>query len=499
MERLWEVMAEGSAPPRRAPPRLSPYAFAAAALLAGLGARIALEPLLENRSVFLFFVPALLIGAGLGGARAGLAATLLGAAAGGLLLLRYHAPMLSAVDAPLFVALGVAISIGGEKLQAARRSAADTTLHLLERDAYLQSLLNAVPDAMVVIEEHGMVQSFSPAAEKLFGWHANEIVGRNVSILMPSPDREAHDSYMERYHATGERRIIGMGRVVVAQRKDGTTFPMELAVGEMSAGGHKYYTGFIRDITVQREAESRVQRLQAELVHISRLSAMGEMAATLAHELNQPLSAISNYLNGGRRLLEKEKPDSRAVEAMDKAAEQALRAGQIIRRLRDFVARGESERRVENLPILIDEASELALVGARERGVRVKLRRTPGVVEVMADKVQVQQVVLNLIRNALEAMEESERRELTVSIEAEGADMARVSVVDTGPGISPEIADQLFQPFVSTKGAQGMGVGLSICRTIIESHGGRIWTEPSATGGAAFHFTLRRAEAEELV
>jgi two-component system sensor kinase FixL len=496
MERLWQAISEGGAEERSIEPGLLPYLLAAATAGAGLAARILFEPWLGDRGAFLFFVPALLIGAFAGGLWCGLAATLIGLTVGTLLLNRYGVPMSSAVEAPLFAALGVMIALGGERMRKAQREADQTNLHLLERDAYLQSLLNAVPDAMVVIEEHGLIQSFSPAAEKLFGWRSHEVIGRNVSMLMPSPDREAHDGYLSHYHRTGEKRIIGIGRVVVAQRKDGSTFPMELAVGEMSTGGHRYYTGFIRDISVQKDAESHVQKLQAELVHISRLSAMGEMAATLAHELNQPLSAISNYLNGGRRVLRRDNPDSRAVEAMDKAAEQALRAGQIIRRLREFVAKGESERRIENLPSLIDEASELALVGVRERGVRVLTRRDPKVKEVMADKVQVQQVVLNLIRNALEAMEPCEKRELIVAIGKED-DMAKVSVIDTGPGISPEIADQLFQPFVSTKGEQGMGVGLSICRTIIEAHGGRIWTEPSPTGGAAFHFTLRRADIEE--
>ena len=497
MESLWEVMAKGSAAEERPRARVAPHIYAGLAVLVGLLARIALEPVMESGSAFLFFVPALLIGAFSGGLVAGLTATALGCAAGGLLLFRYGFPMTSAMDAPLFAALGVAIALGGERLRQAQREAAATNLHLLERDTYLQSLLNTVPDAMVVIEEHGLIQSFSPVAESLFGWRANEVIGRNVSMLMPSPDREGHDAYLARYHRTGERRIIGTGRVVVAQRKDGSTFPMELAVGEMSSSGHKYYTGFIRDISVQREAESQVQSLQAEVVHISRLSAMGEMAATLAHELNQPLSAITNYLSGGRRVLDKELPGSRALEAINKASEQALRAGQIIRRLREFVARGESERRVENLPALLDEASELALVGAQERGVRVETRQDPAVNDVLADKVQIQQVVLNLIRNALEAMEASDKRELLVSTALEPDEMVKVSVIDTGPGVSPEIVDQLFQPFVSTKGAQGMGVGLSICRTIIESHGGRIWMEPGPEGGAAFHFTLRRVSSEE--
>jgi two-component system sensor kinase FixL len=301
---------------------------------------------------------------------------------------------------------------------------------------------------------------------------------------MPTPDREAHDGNLARYRRTGERRIIGVGRVVLCERKGGDTFPAELS------------TGFLRDLTEREEAERRLDMAQSELVHISRLSAMGEMAAALAHELNQPLSAIANYLRGGQRLLEAENPQSRAITAMDKAAEQSVRAGQIIRRLREFVARGESERRVENLPKLLEEASALALVGARSLDVSVRVERDPAVDQVFVDKVQVQQVLVNLIRNALESMEGAPRRELTIRLVASPEDMAEIRVIDTGPGISATIADKLFQPFVSTKSGAGMGVGLSICRTIIEAHGGGIWAEPNPEGGAVFRFTVPRATAE---
>jgi two-component system sensor kinase FixL len=234
-------------------------------------------------------------------------------------------------------------------------------------------------------------------------------------------------------------------------------------------------------------------------VHISRLTAMGEMAATLAHELNQPLSAIANYMKGSRRLLENASQDNIALvrDAMDKAAGQAVRAGDIIRRLRDFVARGESERGTENARKLIEEASALALVGAKNLGVRTRFDFDPKVELVMVDKVQIQQVLLNLMRNAIEAMEGLPTRELTVSALATDADIVTINVADTGSGIAPEIADQLFQPFITTK-RTGMGVGLSICRTIIEAHGGQIWVEPNPKGGSIFRFTLRRVTGEDM-
>ena len=282
------------------------------------------------------------------------------------------------VNAFVFVLVGVGAAWRGDNVASRPRSAAAaSTREALAREAHLQSILDTIPDAMIVIDERGIMQSFSAAAERLFGYSAAEVLGKNVKILMPSPYRESHDGYLDRYMLTGERRIIGIGRVVVGERKDGSTFPMELAVGEMKSGQQRYFTGFIRDLTERQQTEARLQELQAELVHISRLTAMGEMASALAHELNQPLSAIANYMKGSRRLLE-DSTDERVTpslrDAMDKAAEQALRAGQIIRRLRDFVARGESERRVESVKKLVEEASALALVGAKDQGVRVRLR-----------------------------------------------------------------------------------------------------------------------------
>ena len=266
----------------------------------------------------------------------------------------------------------------------------------------------------------------------------------------------------------------------------------------MRSNNQRFFTGFIRDLTERQSAEARLQELQSELVHISRLTAMGEMASTLAHELNQPLSAISNYMKGSRRLLADRSDETSTMirEALDKSAEQALRAGQIIRRLRDFVARGESERRIESIAKIAEEASALALVGAKDQGVRTQFHFDRGKDLVLADKVQVQQVLLNLIRNGIDAMHDSTMRNLTIS--ARTADgVVTVSVADTGSGIGPDMMKQLFQPFVTTK-REGMGVGLSICRTIVEAHGGRIWAEPNPGGGTIFRFTLRSVTQEEL-
>jgi len=466
----------------------------------GLALRLAAAPILELRSVFMFYLPAVFVAATLGGLWPGLLATVLGTAAGLYVAWTGHGELDlgDAINVAVYLGMACAMSFGGELFQRMRDRARFVNESLRAREAHLRSILDTIPDAMIVIDEAGVMQSFSQAAERLFGWGPDEVIGKNVKMLMPSPYRESHDGYLLRYLDTGERRIIGIGRVVVGERKDGSTFPMELAVGEMQSGGGRYFTGFVRDLTERQQTEARLQELQSELVHISRLTAMGEMASALAHELNQPLSAIANYLKGSSRLLKGETvPRERLADAVDKAAEQALRAGEIIRRLRDFVARGETERRVESLPKLIEEASALALVGAKEHGVRVNFRFAPGIDLVLADKVQIQQVLLNLIRNAIEAMEGVRKRQLDIRIDPAADDMAQISVVDTGAGIGPEVAEQLFQPFVTTK-RSGMGVGLSISRTIIEAHGGRIWTEPNPQGGAIFRFTLRTVGNLEL-
>ncbi len=477
----------------------TPYGVAILGIAIAGSLRVGMESILAGQASYIFFIPAILIASALGGWGPGLVATVLGLLLG-IVFIAEDRVVLGAdmVNAFVFALVGAGISWRGELLRRSRRTGAASAGEALAREAHVKSILDTIPDAMIVIDEHGIMQSFSAAAERLFGYKAAEVLGKNVKMLMPSPYREGHDSYLQRYLATGERRIIGIGRVVVGERKDGSTFPLKLNVGEMKSGEQRFFTGFIRDLTESQKTEARLQELQSELVHVSRLTAMGEMASALAHELNQPLSAIANYMKGSRRLLADSSDEHVAVvrEAMDKAAEQALRAGQVIRRLRDFVARGESERRVEDVKKLVEEASALALVGAKDRGVRVRFDFDPRTDFVLADKVQIQQVLLNLMRNAIEAMEDSERRDLVISTAAAPDDMVEISVADTGAGISPEIAAQLFQPFITTK-RHGMGVGLSISRTIVEAHGGSIAPRPNPGGGTVFAFTLPAVTKEE--
>ncbi len=367
----------------------------------------------------------------------------------------------------------------------------------LDPEAHLRSILATVPDAMVVIDEAGLILSFSAAAEKMFGYSERDVLGQNVKILMPSPDRERHDQYLINYLTTGKRKIIGIGRVTTALHSDGNTFPIELAVGEAWSGGRRIFTGFIRDLTERQETLLRLQDLQSELAHVGRVSEMGTLASSLAHELNQPLTAVASYCESARDLLGGDM-DAQTVamirEAMDEAAKQSVRAGQIVRRLRDFMSHGETERHVESLQRLINEANALGLVGSREHGIDVQVSLDPRADLVFVDRIQVQQVLVNLIRNAIDAMVDAPVRKLSIRT-ARQPGFTRVTVEDTGSGINETIAEQLFQPFVTSK-QNGMGIGLSICRTIVQAHGGRIWFEPANNGGTAFHFTLPSGESK---
>lgn len=369
---------------------------------------------------------------------------------------------------------------------------------LARREEHLRSILATVPDAMIVIAETGAIISFSAAAEQLFGQTESDMIGVDVGTLMPQVDRDRYEGPLRAYLASGDARTIGGLHLVTALRRDGTTLPVELAVGETMSGGQRIFTGFIRDLSQRRRTELRMQELQSELIHVSRLSAMGTMASTLAHELNQPLTAIANWLETARDLLGA--PDSVMLPvlrtALDEAAGQSLRAGQIVRRLRDFTARGDVEQRPERLPPMVREAAALGLIGAREAGVAVTIAFHDEAYAVIADCVQVQQVLVNLIRNAVQAMAGSRARELTIATAPEAEGCVQVTVADTGEGIAAEMQSRLFQAFATDK-AGGMGLGLSICRTIIEAHGGRIWATPGPEGGTAFHFTLRRAAPED--
>lgn len=354
-------------------------------------------------------------------------------------------------------------------------------------DSLFDALIATAVDGIMVIDQRGIVRVYNKACERLFGYDAAEVIGKNVKMLMPAPYHDAHDGNLAHYVRTGEKHIIGIGREVSGRRKDGSTFPMNLSVGEGMVRGERIFLGIIADITERQARTRQIQELQAEMLHASRLTDMGQVAAGLAHELNQPLTAILNYTNACIEMAE-ECGDAELEKTLGKVAEQAARAGNIIRRLRSFIEKRAPQRGPEDIARAVDEAIRLGQINAAERGIKLSVRLEQDLPPVLIDRIQIQQVLINLVKNAAEAMEGCARRELTITI-ATIATMVQISIADTGPGISAETSEKLFQPFVTTK-QSGMGMGLSICRGIIEAHGGRLWLEKNAEGGATFVFNV---------
>jgi two-component system sensor kinase FixL len=357
---------------------------------------------------------------------------------------------------------------------------------------YLEAILATVPDGMIAFDGSGTIDSFSATAERMFQLNAEEAHGRSISSLFERQAATELEQLIGEDRARPDGPATPLRREVTAQRKDGTLFQVELYVGDVSSNGSVRFIAFLRDLSERHARERQAEKLRSELLHVSRLINMGEMASALAHELNQPLTALVAYIQGAELLLAEGDPSKLelARSAMQKATAQALRAGDVIRRLREFVDRGETDRGVESLSVLLRDAWALAVVTDKDPAVAFEMRLDPAAESVLVNRIQIEQVLLNLIRNGLEAMKDAPIKRLAITGDPAPNGMVRVSVVDSGSGISPEVAARLFQSFVTSK-TSGLGVGLSISRTIIEAHGGRIWAEPNPVGGTIFRFTVR--------
>lgn len=356
-------------------------------------------------------------------------------------------------------------------------------------------MINTAVDGIIVIDASGTVLLYNAACERLFGYCAGDVLGRNVSMLMPPPDRERHDAYIEAYLRTGTAKIIGIGREVTGRRQGGSTFPLRLSVGELrGTGDAPLFVGTIHDLTEAQLARERIEELQTELMRVSRASALGAMGSVLAHELNQPLSAIASFIEAGTALIDEGegKVSDRARQYIDQAVAQTHRAGDVIRRLREFTRKGTHQRSTEDVNAIVEETCALAALGASVEGIDVTLDLAANLPPVRIHSVQIQQVVLNLVRNSIDALAGQEVRAITVAT-ARRDDLIEIAVHDTGPGLASVVRERLFEPFVSTK-SHGIGIGLNICRTIVETHGGTISADPETAGGTTFRFTLPVAD-----
>ncbi|MBU3672064.1 MAG: PAS domain S-box protein [Sinobacteraceae bacterium] len=489
----------------------------------------------------------------------------------------------------------------------------------------LQALLDATVDAVIVIDAKGHIESFNRSGERLFGYTAGELLGRNVSVLMTETDRDSHDEYMSRYLSTGVPHIIGIGREVDARRKDGSRFPVFLSVGQVHGVDPPRFVGLLHDITLRREAMAALRRerdranmyleiaqvillalstdrriqlinrkgcdtleqremdllgrdwlevavpeeqrpsvlaqlrelapvsiggippaeryfehevlaagggrrligwrcitmrnadgnligyfasgeditdsrraaedaliAQQRITQVSRLATMGEMAAGIAHELNQPLAAIANYANAAMRLavtqgIEKIDPEGDVTLALEQISQQAQRAGEIIRRLRALVQNRETRHESTNVNDLVNEVIGFTQSDARLHEVRIVRDFDPSLPIALLDKIQIQQVVLNLLRNSIEALAERPvaEREIRVATSHDGHETLRIEVSDSGPGVPAELINRIFDPFCTTK-ATGTGLGLAISRSIAEAHRGKLLYRARAEGGACF-------------
>jgi two-component system sensor kinase FixL len=356
------------------------------------------------------------------------------------------------------------------------------------------AILNTVPDGVLTIDASGRIQSINPAVERLLSHQSHQLLGRDISELI-----EGVPDLLRRLKLAARSPDSDAGRWELnARRGDGSTFPVELSVTRFDLLGAGQYVVIIRDITSRLDAEARSRRHEAELAHISRVSLAGEMAAGLAHELSQPLTAITAYARGCLRLLRGSVTEPALLnEGMTEVVRQGERASDVLDRLREFVRGGEFRRARTALEPLIDAAVGLIRADAMRQDVEIAIRIEAGLPAVLADRIQIEQVLLNLLRNAMDAMEEinTGRRSIVIEARRNSRHAVEIAVLDSGPGISEEVADTIFDPFVTTK-PLGMGMGLSISRSIIESHGGSLRMTRNVPCGAIFSFDLPTPEAQ---
>jgi two-component system, LuxR family, sensor kinase FixL len=357
----------------------------------------------------------------------------------------------------------------------------------------LAAIVESSNDAIIGKTLEGTVTAWNRAAETMFGWRAEEIIGQPLMLLFP-PDRASEEADIIARIRRGER----VDRYqTVRRRKDGTDVPVAVTVSPIRDTGGAIIgaSKLVHDLSAEEAGARRLREAQAELFHVQRLTELGQLVSALVHEVNQPLAAIGNYASAGRRLLGTGQTAGAGI-ALQKITEQTERAHQIIQRLRGFVRKGDSNQQPEPLAAMVQDAVALAHMSLRQEHVAIETSLASGVALVAADRVQVQQVLFNLIRNAVEAMGESDRREIAITAVPDDFGMVEIGIADTGPGLSPAVRANLFRPFVTTKDG-GMGVGLSVCRSIVEMHGGRMWAEDNPGGGTVFRFTLRQASAAD--
>ncbi len=382
-----------------------------------------------------------------------------------------------------------AVRVVGTHLDVTESTEREAALRLSE--AEMRAVLATVPDAMLVCDADGLIRSCSTTTERLLGCDSAGLVGTNILDLTTEVTAGRASLRRQLTHLLAGGTDLEWPLATSIRRPDGETIPVSFLVGSATVEGQRLLVIFARDLRPDIAATESYHRLQSDLAQVSRVGMMGEMAGALAHELSQPLAAIVNFLGAGEIMIETGADPARLADAIRSAGNQASRAGEIVRRLRAFIERGEIDMRVESVTSVIREAAALALFNMTSLGVRLSYEFESESREILADRIQIQQVLVNLIRNGVEALTSSgcSRREMIITTTMSTDTQLTVSVKDSGPGIGPEVLDMLFKPFTTTK-REGLGFGLSISRRIIEAHGGLLTAETGEEGGATFRFTL---------
>lgn len=385
---------------------------------------------------------------------------------------------------------GVLIGATGVNIDVTRWIEREAALR--HREAQLGAILATMPNAMVVIDADGVMHDCSAAAERLLGYAAGDLIGRNVVMLASDGARDCLIGHLDTYRKARESGTGTLHFELAARRNGGDEVSTELGIAEMFVGGERRYIVFLRDLSEREAAEQAANDLRNELAQVGRGAAMGELAASLAHELNQPLSATANFLAATALLVERGGDRDKVAELVALANDQIQRAGSIIRNIREFIVKRDVEIGIEPIEKTVRDAVSLVLVGAARQDIEVRYAFDQAGQFMLADRVQIQQVLVNLLRNATEALQGQPRyrRTVLIAVRDRPGDMIEISVSDTGAGIDARILEKIFTPLSSTKGADSMGLGLSICRRIIEAHGGTLSAENRSAGGATFRFTL---------
>jgi len=360
---------------------------------------------------------------------------------------------------------------------------------------YFDALMNAAIDAIIVIDHQARIRHFNLSAERMFGYRESEVLNRNVKLLMGEPDRGQHDGYIERYLETGKASVIGIGREVQGLRKNGELFPMSLSVGRSGDGEDVHFVGIAHDLSERQSHVEKLKNLELQLFHADRLLTLGELTAGIAHEMNQPLTAIAAYADALVHLVDqrKESAESGVQSICSRISEQSRRAAAVVDRLRKLVRSGTSSKARLDITIVVNNMLLLFEYELKRAGVILEVKAPDQTVEVFLDEIQVQQILVNLVKNSLDAIAESGRPDgrIDIVITSSQKELA-ISVLDNGSGVSRESLPHLFEPFYTSK-AKGVGLGLSICKHIALAHGGTLAYVPTGTGQTCFTLKLPRS------